>query len=114
MGARPSFVLNMLFGHTCADVQEVVKTEAATIGTAKRKPDFLDEADELQGDTEADFLAPQQNGAADDAGSETAGDRKKKKPELDADGYPTGRIPEDKKVGRLEDRLAQRLACIAR
>jgi hypothetical protein len=71
-------------------VQEAVKAEEATAGTEKAKPVFLDEANK---DRDDDLLMQEGAAEGDDAwGSDTNGE------DRDAEGYPTGRVPEDKKV----------------
>jgi hypothetical protein len=69
-------------------VQEAVKAEEATAGTEKAKPVFLDEANK---DRDDDLLMQEGAAEGDDAWGSDNEDR-------DAEGYPTGRVPEDKKA----------------
>lgn len=76
-----------------------MKAEEATAGTEKAKPVFLDEASK---DVDDDLLM--QEGGADDNDAAWGSDGEDRGG-LDAEGYPTGRVPEDKKVATTSTTL---------
>ncbi|CAN0258857.1 unnamed protein product [Pylaiella littoralis] len=77
-----------------AGVQQTVKVESANIGKAAPKPDFLDEAE--QGDGRLKEEGEAQSGESDEDDDDEDGGGSWTGP-VDKDGFPVGRIPDDKK-----------------